>query len=103
MAATTRSIGAPVSTWLADREVHVVVVVAGRGAVAGGVGLPARPGEPDLFVPDHVGHAEPVGVGDAPPGQLVAVRLVGAARAGVLEAARVGREVAGVTPRMVTA
>src|SRR5215211_5303495 len=75
-------------------EVHVVVVVAGRRAVAGGVGPPAQSGEPDLLVPDHVQHGDAVGVGDAPTGQPVAVCLVVTGGPGVDESTGVGGEVA---------
>src|SRR2546430_2261779 len=80
-------------------EVDVVRVVA-RGRTVAGVVVPADGRVPDLVEPDDVEHAQPVGVGDEPSGEAVAVVPVRPGR-DAPEAAGRGREVAGSALRML--
>src|SRR4029453_7683193 len=78
----------------------VVCVLTGRIATSA-VRTPARGGQPDLAVPDHVQHTQPVRVVDEERREAVAVRPVGVVRVAA-EPARSGREVARAPLRMLT-
>src|SRR5688572_15577869 len=80
---------------------HVIGVLAGRVAAAA-VRPPAGAGQPDLLVPDHVEHTEPVGIEYEECRQVVAV-VAGLTDGIPAVAARVDREVAGPAARILTA
>src|SRR5687768_7971707 len=76
-------------------------MVARRVAERRAVRLPPGGRQPDLAVPDHVEHAEPVGVAHEEGGEVVAVELVLPARVSVAETAAERGEVAGAALRML--